>query len=103
MNPEHVRAHLKRVEEIVHAALEQTADDRPSFVRAACRGDASLLADVESLLANASAAAVGDHCRRRCLCRRARFSEPFQMVFRASWADEGRAFIVNRAQTISPS
>jgi Tol biopolymer transport system component len=30
-----------------------------------------------------------------------RFSEPFQMFFRASWVDDGRAFIVNRGQTIS--
>jgi Tol biopolymer transport system component len=31
----------------------------------------------------------------------ARFSQPFQILFRVSWVDEGRAFIVNRGQTVS--
>jgi Tol biopolymer transport system component len=30
-----------------------------------------------------------------------RFPQPFQIVFRASWVDDGRAFVVNRGQTIS--
>jgi serine/threonine protein kinase len=30
-----------------------------------------------------------------------RFAEPFQIVFRASWVDNDRAFVVNRTQTIS--
>lgn len=30
-----------------------------------------------------------------------RFPEPFQILFRASWADDGRALVVNREQTIS--
>jgi serine/threonine protein kinase len=30
-----------------------------------------------------------------------RFGEPFQIIFRTSWVDDGRAFLVNRGQTIS--
>ena len=30
-----------------------------------------------------------------------RFPQPFQIIFRTSWVDDGRAFIVNRGQTIS--
>ena len=30
-----------------------------------------------------------------------RFSQPFQITFRTNWTDEGRAFVVNRTQTIS--
>jgi hypothetical protein len=30
-----------------------------------------------------------------------RFPQPFQMSFRAAWVDNGRAFILNRSQTIS--
>jgi Tol biopolymer transport system component len=30
-----------------------------------------------------------------------RFPQPFQIIFRTSWADGGRAFVVNRNQTIS--
>jgi hypothetical protein len=30
-----------------------------------------------------------------------RFSQPFLLVFRASWVDDGRAFIVNRMQPVS--
>jgi Tol biopolymer transport system component len=31
----------------------------------------------------------------------ARFQQPFQILFRSSWVDGGRAFVVNRLQTIS--
>jgi len=31
----------------------------------------------------------------------ARFAQPFTIAFRASWVDDGRAFIVNRMQSIS--
>ena len=31
----------------------------------------------------------------------ARFAQPFQITFRSSWVDEGRAFVVNRQQPIS--
>jgi len=30
-----------------------------------------------------------------------RFPQPFQIIFRANWVDDGHAFIVNRGQTIS--
>jgi serine/threonine-protein kinase len=30
-----------------------------------------------------------------------RFSQPFQIIFRTSWVDDGRAFLVNRQQTVS--
>jgi hypothetical protein len=30
-----------------------------------------------------------------------RFPQPFQVMFRTSWIDEGRAFLVNRNQTSS--
>lgn len=30
-----------------------------------------------------------------------RFPQPFQIIFRTSWVDDGRAFVVNRGQTIS--
>jgi len=30
-----------------------------------------------------------------------RFPETFQILFRASWVDDGKALIVNRQQTIS--
>ena len=30
-----------------------------------------------------------------------RFSEPFQIMFRSSWVDDGRAFVVNRVRTPS--
>ncbi len=30
-----------------------------------------------------------------------RFSQPFQIMFRSSWVDDGRAFVVNRVQTVS--
>ena len=30
-----------------------------------------------------------------------RFPQPFQIIFRTSWVDEGHAFVVNRGQTIS--
>jgi len=30
-----------------------------------------------------------------------KFSEPFQMYFRACWVDDGHALVVNRYQTIS--
>ena len=30
-----------------------------------------------------------------------RFDRPFQIVFRASWVDQDRAFVVNRGQTVS--
>ena len=46
----------RRVEEIVHAALEQAPVERSAFVRDACGDDDTLRAEVESLLANASAA-----------------------------------------------
>jgi len=46
----------RRVEEIVHAALERPPRERLVFVRAECGNDDALRAEVESLLANASAA-----------------------------------------------
>ena len=46
----------RRVEEIVHAALEHAPGERQAFVRDACGNDENLHAEVESLLANASAA-----------------------------------------------
>ena len=44
------------VERIVHAALSRAAEERASFVAEACAGDGTLLADVESLLAQERAA-----------------------------------------------
>ncbi len=46
----------RQVEEIVHAALERSPDERLAFVRVACGNDDSLRVEVESLLANASVA-----------------------------------------------
>jgi serine/threonine protein kinase/Tol biopolymer transport system component len=46
----------RRVEKICHDALERGRDERRAFVLDACGGDETLLAEVESLLANASAA-----------------------------------------------
>ena len=46
----------RRVEEIVHAALERAPVERSAFVRDACGDDDTLRAEVETLLANASAA-----------------------------------------------
>ena len=46
----------RRVEEIVHAALERAPAERSAFVREACGNDERLRAEVESLLANASVA-----------------------------------------------
>ena len=46
----------RRVEEIVHAALERSPGERLAFVRNACGSDDSLRVEVESLLRNASAA-----------------------------------------------
>ena len=40
----------KQVEEIYHAALEQSASRRPAFLQEACGGDPNLLQEVESLL-----------------------------------------------------
>ena len=47
----------RRVEEIVHGALERGPGERVAFVGEACGNDEGLRAEVESLLANASAAA----------------------------------------------
>ena len=46
----------QRVEEICHDALERLPGERAAFVREACAGDDVLRVEVESLLANASAA-----------------------------------------------
>jgi eukaryotic-like serine/threonine-protein kinase len=46
----------RRVEEIVHEALERSPGERLAFVRDASGGDEALRRDVESLLANASIA-----------------------------------------------
>src|SRR5262245_52507759 len=46
----------RRVEEIVHAALERPSGERLTFVRDACANDESLRREVESLLANQSRA-----------------------------------------------
>jgi serine/threonine-protein kinase len=48
--------HWRRLEEIVHAALERSPNERALFVRDACAGDEVLRAEVESLLANQSRA-----------------------------------------------
>ena len=46
----------RRVEEICHEALDRPAEQRGAFVRAACAGDESLCAEVESLLAHSGTA-----------------------------------------------
>ena len=46
----------QRIEEICHAALERSPDERGLFVRESCAGDDALRAEVESLLANQSRA-----------------------------------------------
>lgn len=42
----------RQVEEIYHSALQRTPEQRHTFVVRACRGDAELLREVESLLAH---------------------------------------------------
>src|SRR5213596_1073482 len=44
------------VEPLYHTALERSADERAAFLRGACGDDRELLEEVESLLAQASAA-----------------------------------------------
>ena len=46
----------QRVEELFHAALELEAEQRSVFLEGACRGDAELRAEIESLLAVSPAA-----------------------------------------------
>src|SRR5687767_5690653 len=46
----------RRIEQICHDALERVPDQRAGFVREACADDELLRVEVESLLANASAA-----------------------------------------------
>ena len=46
----------RRVEELCHAALERDADERASFLTAACGGDEALQREVEALLAHAQTA-----------------------------------------------
>src|SRR5256885_1861448 len=46
----------RQVEELCHAALARPAGERPSFLANACQGDAGLLREIESLLAQASSA-----------------------------------------------
>ena len=45
----------RRVEDLCHAALACSSEERASFLRTACAGDDALRRDVESLLA---------HCRK---------------------------------------
>jgi hypothetical protein len=40
-----------RIKELFHAALEQAADDRPSFLQQACADDAEGRTEIERLLA----------------------------------------------------
>ena len=47
----------RRVEEIVHASLERSPGERVAFLRDTCGNDDTLRSEVESQLANASAAA----------------------------------------------
>src|SRR5436189_2335361 len=47
----------RRVEDLCHAALACTAEERSSFLRTACAGDEALRRDVESLLAQEHKAA----------------------------------------------
>jgi serine/threonine protein kinase len=51
-----VRANWKEVERLYHAALARDAGERAAFLRDACGDDAELRREVESLLAQASAA-----------------------------------------------
>jgi hypothetical protein len=51
-----VKSDWAAVERVYHAALERPADARAAFLREACGGDNELQRDVESLLAQASAA-----------------------------------------------
>ncbi len=52
MEPERWR----RVEELYHSALQIPAEERPEYLRQACRGDAKLCEEVQSLLAYESSA-----------------------------------------------
>jgi hypothetical protein len=49
---------VKQVDELFHLALERPAAERAAFLDAACAGDASLRAEVDSLLASHEAAAT---------------------------------------------
>lgn len=42
----------QRIEELFHAARERAAAERASFLAEACEGDASVLSEVEALLAH---------------------------------------------------
>jgi hypothetical protein len=44
----------RQVEDLFHAALTRRAEQRGSFLAEACQGDAALLREVESLLAQES-------------------------------------------------
>jgi len=46
------RDRWRRVDEILEAALELAADERPAFLAGACGGDTDLRREVESLLAH---------------------------------------------------
>ena len=52
MEPERWR----RVEELYHSALRVSADQRDAYLKEACRGDAKLCEEVESLLVYESSA-----------------------------------------------
>jgi len=52
-----VRERARQVEDVYHAALARSADDRASFLATACAGDDELRREVESLLALESSAA----------------------------------------------
>ncbi|HYB76765.1 MAG TPA: hypothetical protein VEE85_01065, partial [Candidatus Bathyarchaeia archaeon] len=52
MEPERWR----RVEELYHSALQVAAEERADYLKHACRGDAKLCEEVESLLAYESSA-----------------------------------------------
>ena len=41
----------KKIDELVQAALELKAEDRPAFLDSECKGDAELRREVESLMA----------------------------------------------------
>ena len=47
----------RRVEELYHAGLALTANERPAFLADACRGDAQLRGEVDALLSIAPDAA----------------------------------------------
>jgi len=40
----------RQVEELYHASLKVAADERPGFLKSACRDDVALYQEVESLL-----------------------------------------------------